>query len=47
MKQLVDAVRALQDEVQALQDSSTDFDARLEFTEKLLSRPKVDHTTTD
>lgn len=47
VKQLTDAVRGLQDEVRALQDASSDFDARLEFTEKLLSKPKIDHPMTD
>jgi len=47
VKQLTDAVRGLQDEVRALQDASSDFDTRLEFTEKLLSKPRVGDSTTD
>lgn len=47
VKQLIDAVRGLQDEVRALQDASSDFDARLEFTERLLSKPKTDTPIAD
>jgi hypothetical protein len=47
VKRLTEAVHGLQDEVRALQDASSDFDARLEFTERLLSRPKVDHANAD
>jgi hypothetical protein len=47
VRQLTDAVRGLQDEVRALQDASSDFDARLEFTEKLLSKPKIGTPTTE
>jgi hypothetical protein len=42
VKQLTDAVRDLQEDMRRLQDSSADFDARLEFTERLLSKPKTD-----
>ncbi len=38
--ELTEAVRDLQEEVRSLQDSSADFDARLEFTERLLSKPR-------
>jgi len=40
VKQLREVVQDLQEEVRSLQDSSADFDARLEFTERLLSKPK-------
>ena len=45
VKQLTDAVRELQEEVRGLQDSSADFDARLEFTEHLLSKPRDAEST--
>lgn len=42
VKELREAVRDLQEEVRSLQDSSSDFDTRLEFTERLLSKPATD-----
>jgi len=47
VKQLADAVRELQEEVRGLQDSSADFDARLVFTERLLSKPRGDQANAD
>ncbi len=41
VNQLRAEVHELQEEVRSLQDSSSDFDARLEFTERLLSKPRT------
>jgi len=47
VKQLREVVQDLQEEVRSLQDSSSDFDARLEFTERLLSKPRTAETNAD
>lgn len=47
VEQLREVVRDLQEEVRSLQDSSSDFDARLEFTERLLSKPRTAETNAD
>jgi len=47
VKQLREVVQDLQEEVRSLQDSSSDFDARLEFTERLLSKPKTAEPNVD
>ena len=47
LTELTEAVRNLQEEVRGLQDSSADFDARLEFTERLLSKPRTAEPNTD
>jgi hypothetical protein len=47
VKQLTEVVQELQEEVRSLQDSSTDFDARLEFTERLLSKPRTAEPNAD
>jgi hypothetical protein len=41
VRELRRAVEELQEEVQALRDGATDFDERLEFTERLLARPSA------
>ncbi len=40
MTELTEAVRDLQEEVRSLQSSSTGFEERLDFTERLLAKPK-------
>ncbi|MCK5488628.1 MAG: hypothetical protein KAI98_01495 [Gemmatimonadetes bacterium] len=40
MTELTEAVRDLQEEVRSLQNSSTSFEERLDFTERLLAKPK-------
>ncbi len=47
VKQLREVVQDLQEEVRSLQDSSSDFDARLEFTERLLSKPRTAEPNAD
>jgi chaperonin cofactor prefoldin len=47
VKQLREVVQDLQEEVRSLQDSSSDFDARLEFTERLLSKPRTAEPNVD
>ena len=47
VKQLREVVQDLQEEVRSLQDSSSDFDARLEFTERLLSKPRAAEPNAD
>jgi chaperonin cofactor prefoldin len=47
VKQLREVVQDLQEEVRSLQDSSSDFDARLEFTERLLSKPTTAEPNAD
>lgn len=41
------AVAELQEEVHALQKNATGFDERLEFTERLLAKPRGDRASTD
>ena len=40
LTELTEAVRDLQEEVRSLQSSSTGFEERLDFTERLLAKPK-------
>jgi chaperonin cofactor prefoldin len=47
VKQLREVVQDLQEEVRSLQDSSSDFDARIEFTERLLSKPRTAEPNAD
>ena len=47
VKQLREVVQDLQEEVRSLQDSSSDFDARPEFTERLLSKPRTAEPNAD
>ena len=42
VERLSDAVNALRDEVQVLHDGYLELNERVEFTEHLLERPKVD-----
>lgn len=42
VERLGDAVNALRDEVQVLRDGYLELNERVEFTERLLERPKAD-----
>lgn len=42
VEQLTDTVKALRDEVQVLRDGFLELNERVEFTERLLERPKTD-----
>jgi hypothetical protein len=42
VERLTDTVKALRDEVQVLRDGYLELNERVEFTERLLERPKVD-----
>jgi hypothetical protein len=45
--ELREAVADLQEEVHALQKNAAGFDERLEFTERLLAKPRDDRASTD